>query len=200
MRKYVALVGTNSKRSTNRQLLSFIKKHFSNNIQVELVELGGLPIFDKPRNMKIPPRAMDIADKIDKSDGVIISTPEYDHAAPAVLMNALEWLSYGIQPFMDKPVMITGASFGGLGTSRAQAHVRQMLDAPELRARIMPSSEYMVAHSLQAFDDDGQLFDQNNIEKLEGLIADFQEFVELNSHLKHNLNVSRLDASRIMTN
>ena len=51
-------------------------------------------------------------------------------------MNALSWLSYGIFPFVDKPVMITGASYGTLGSSRAQAHLRQILDAPELKARL----------------------------------------------------------------
>ncbi len=116
---------------------------------------------------------------------MIISTPEYDHAVPAVLMNALEWLSFGIHPFLDKPVMIIGASFGALGTSRAQAHLRQILDSPELQARIMPSSEFLVPNSLQAFDQAGVLMDANTIEKLISLVADFQEFIDLNRHLKH---------------
>jgi Predicted flavoprotein len=51
--------------------------------------------------------------------------------------------------------MITGASYGSLGSSRAQAQLRQILDSPELKARIMPSSEFLLGHSLQAFDDEG---------------------------------------------
>ena len=74
-----------------------------------------------------------------------ISTPEYDHAVPASLMPKLVILRDF--PFVDKPVMITGASYGTLGSSRAQAHLRQILDAPELKARIMPSSEFLLAHS-----------------------------------------------------
>ena len=81
-------------------------------------------------------------------------------------MNALSWLSYGIFPFVDKPVMITGASYGTLGSSRAQAHLRQILDAPELKARIMPSSEFLLAHSLQAFDENNALKDSEQIDKL----------------------------------
>ncbi len=38
--------------------------------------------------------------------------------------------------------MITGASYGTLGSSRAQAHLRQILDAPELKARIMPALNF----------------------------------------------------------
>lgn len=185
MRKFIALVGTNSRLSTNRQLLEFMKKYFANNVAIELVELGNLPMFDKPLGKALPQEVLTIAQKINEADGVIISTPEYDHAVPAVLMNALEWLSFGIHPFLDKPVMIIGASFGALGTSRAQAHLRQILDSPELQARIMPSSEFLVPNSLQAFDQAGVLTDANTIEKLISLVADFQEFIDLNRHLKH---------------
>lgn len=38
--------------------------------------------------------------------------------------------------------MITAASYGNLGASRAHAQLRQILDAPELKARILPSSEF----------------------------------------------------------
>ena len=53
--------------------------------------------------------------------------------------------------------MITGASYGTSRSSRAQAHLRQILDSPELKARIMPSSEFLLGHSLQAFDEQGRL-------------------------------------------
>ena len=138
-----------------------------------------------------------MADKIEQADGVIISTPEYDHSAPAALLNALEWLSFHIQPFVDKPVMIIGASYGALGTSRAQAHLRQVLDSPELRARIMPSSEFMLGHSLQAFDDQGNLTDQQKATKLDGLFKDFQVFVEITKKLK-NANATTYEEVREM--
>ncbi len=79
--------------------------------------------------------------------------------------------------------MITGASYGKLGSSRAQSHLRQILDAPELKARIMPSSEFLVGYSLQAFDENGHLNDANKIEELEGIFHDFIQFVEITNQL-----------------
>ena len=131
MEKFIGLVGTNSDHSTNRQLLQFMEKHFSDKAQIEIIEIKDIPMFTKSEDRKIPHEVQVIADKIDEAAGVIISTPEYDHSVPASLSNALNWLSYGIYPFVDKPVMITGASYGTLGSSRAQMHLRQILDAPE---------------------------------------------------------------------
>lgn len=108
--KFIGLVGTNSSRSTNRDLLNFMKNFFASEAEIELVEIAGLPLFNKPEDHELPEAVRRIAEKIEAADGVIISTPEYDHAVPASLINALNWLSYGIFPFVDKPVMITGAS------------------------------------------------------------------------------------------
>ena len=144
MKKIIGLVGTNSDYSTNRLLLQFMASHFKQEVEMELIEIKDIPMFNKPASTELPQIVQDIADKIDEADGVVISTPEYDHAIPAVLMNALNWLSYGIFPFVDKPVMITGASYGVLGSSRAQSHLRQMLNSPELKARTMPGIEFLL--------------------------------------------------------
>ena len=131
--KFIGLVGTNSKRSTNRQLLQYIQKHFADKADIELVEIKDLPVFNKPANKQLPESVLEIVKKIDEADGVIIGTPEYDHSIPAVLMNALAWVSYGVFPLLNKPVMITGASYGTLGASRAQLQLRQILNAPEIK-------------------------------------------------------------------
>lgn len=183
MKKLIGLVGTNSDASTNRQLLEFMKTHFKDKAEIELVEIKDLPMFNKPADMKLPEAVLDMAKKIEEADGVIISTPEYDHSVPASLMSALSWLSYGTYPFVDKPVMITGASYGTLGSSRAQSHLRHILDAPELKARIMPSSEFLLSHSLQAFNPEGALISEEKTEQLEELFEDYLLFVTMTNQL-----------------
>ena len=183
MTKFIALVGTNSQRSTNRTLLQYMQKHFADKAEIELVEIKDIPIFNKPADKKLPAIVTEIAEKIEAADGVIIGTPEYDHSIPASLMSALAWLSYGIYPMLNKPVMITGASFGTLGSSRAQLQLRQILDAPELKASVMPGSEFLLSHSLQAFDKDGNLIDLETIQKLDALFDDFRLFVKITEKL-----------------
>lgn len=183
MIKLVGIVGTNSKKSTNRQILQYMKKHFSKAVELELIEIKDLPLFNKPSDRELPKGVKEIAKKIEKADGVVISTPEYDHAVPASLMSVLAWLSYGIHPMLDKPVMITGASYGTLGSSRAQMHLKQILDSPELKARTMPGSEFLLSHSLQAFDENGNLIDPENVKRLETLFEDYLVFVKMTKQL-----------------
>ena len=183
MLKFIGLVGTNSKKSTNRQLLQYMQKHFADKADVELIEIKDIPIFNKPSDMQVPEIVKEIAAKIEAADGVIIGTPEYDHSIPAVLMSALAWLSYGIYPLLGKPVMITGASYGTLGSSRAQLQLRQILDSPELKASVMPGSEFLLSHSLQAFDKNGDLIDLETIQKLDALFDDFRLFVKITEKL-----------------
>ena len=195
MNHIIGIIGTNSEQSTNRTLLTFMARHFAKDATIEVVEIKDIPMFNKPSNMEVPKEALALAAKIEAADGVIISTPEYDHAVTASLMNALSWLSYGIYPFVDKPVMITGASYGTLGSSRAQAHLRQILNAPELKARIMPSSEFLLGHSLQAFDENNQLVDAEKVEQLDRIFDDFLLFISITSQLMtaHAANIKEAE-------
>jgi len=187
MLKLIAIVGTNSKRSTNRQLLQYMQKHFADKAEIEL------PVFNKPADKQIPAEATEIAAKIEAADGVIIGTPEYDHSIPAVLMSALAWISYGVFPLLNKPVMITGASYGTLGSSRAQLQLRQILNAPEIKANVLPD-EFLLSHSLQAFDQNGDLVDLDVIKKLDAIFDDFRIFVKVTEKLRNAQELLRKDA------
>lgn len=187
-------MGSNAKSSTNRMLLQYMKKAFADKATIELVEIDVFPLFNKPAFDQLPPEVIDVAAKIEQAQGVIISTPEYDHTIPAALNNALAWLSYGIYPFVDKPVMITGASYGVLGSSRAQQHLRQILDAPEIKARIMPSSEFLLGHSLKAFDEAGELINAENKIKLSKLFDEYLSFINVMEQVTQATSVHRKEA------
>lgn len=194
--KFVAIVGTNSDRSTNRQLLHFMANHFAHQAEIEVVEIKGVPIFTQPEDKVAPESVQVISQKIAEADGVIISTPEYDHSITAALKALLEWISYTDQALMDKGVMIVGGSLGSLGTSRAQSHLRQILDSPELKARVMPGTEYYLSNSGQAFDKDGQLVYPEKVTQLENHFTEFTGFVEILTQLREQGQLtSRHDAN-----
>lgn len=87
--KLIGIVGTNSNKSTNRQLLQYMQQHFADKAEIELIEVKDLPLFNKPADKNVPQVILDIAAKIEEADGVIIGTPEYDHSIPSALMSVL---------------------------------------------------------------------------------------------------------------
>ena len=176
---YLAIVGTNSKVSTNRMLLQFMKEHFKDEAQLELFEIKDLPAFYEPDDNQAPQEVAELSAKILAADGVIIATPEYDHTITAALKSALEWISYTTQALTDKPVLIVGASHGALGSSRAQAHLRQILDSPELAARLMPSSEFLLGKSQAAFNATGTLIYPDKVNELDEIFREFMLFTDL---------------------
>ena len=181
--KFVGLVGSNAEQSYNRKLLEYIRKQFKLKFELELLEIDEVPMFNQDQSWKDSFQLRLLYNKIIRADGVIIATPEHNHTITAALKSVLEWLSCEVHPFENKPVMIVGASYGTLGTSRAQAHLRRILDSPELSARIMPSSEFLLGHSLQAFDEDGNLNNEEKVTLLDGLFEDFEVFSNISKHL-----------------
>ena len=70
--KFIGLVGTNSKRSTNRQLLQYIQKHFADKADIELVEIKDLPVFNKPANKQLPESVLEIVKKSMRLMGLLL--------------------------------------------------------------------------------------------------------------------------------
>lgn len=196
MKKLIGLVGSNSGQSTNRQLLRFMEKHYAAKATIELMEIDHLPLWNKPDNYEVIPEVEKMARKIKEADGVIIATPEYNHSPTAALNNALAWLSYKTYPFVNKPVMIVGASYGTLGSSRAQIQLQQLLEAPELQAHVMPSSEFLLAHSMQAFDEEGTLIFEHKVQELDGIFANFLQFVDIIKQLPNKPTISAETAQK----
>ncbi|MBA1434015.1 NADPH-dependent FMN reductase [Bombilactobacillus bombi] len=176
--KLFAIVGTNADFSYNRILLKYIQKKFAEQADIEICELTDLPAFCEDDDLNNYPQLIEIEKKIAAADGVIISTPEYDHAIPAALKSLLEWMSYKVHPFAAKPVMVVGASYGTQGASRAQLQLRQILVCPEIDAYVLPGNEFLLGNTAQAFDKAGNLTEKIEEQKLENCFHDFVDYIQ----------------------
>lgn len=181
--KLIAIVGTNAKKSYNRNLLQFMKKHFAKKAEIELMEIVDVPMFNETDDQTDTPIIQSFNTKISEADGVIIATPEHNHSIPSSLNSLLEWLSFHIHPLDGKPVMIVGASYNIQGSSRAQLHLRQILDAPGVNAIVMPGSEFLLGRAHQAFDDNGDLQHEGTVDFLDSCFFRFLRFVKVANQL-----------------
>ena len=105
-------------------------------VTVEIYEeLAGLPHFNPDLDIEPPP--LPVAQwrkRIQRVDGLIISSPEYARGVPGSLKNALDWL-VSSDVFPGKPVALFNASDRSVAM---QAALRLILETMSAR-RSLPS-------------------------------------------------------------
>lgn len=177
--KLVGIVGSNAEVSYNRMLLNYMSKEFKSLVEIEVLEIADIPLFNQSKDETMSAPIQKLNQKILAADGVIIATPEHNRTIPAALKSVLEWLSFNIHPLEDKPVMIVGASYYDQGSSRAQLDLRQILDAPGVNAMVLPGNEFLLGKVKEAFDDKGNLKDNQTKKFLASTLIKFIQFVTL---------------------
>jgi len=177
--KLVGIAGSIADQSYNRTLLKFIAKHCQGIAEIEVLDINAVPMFSQDDDQTNSEVIQNLSKKISEADGVIIATPEHNHTVPAALKNVIEWLSYEIHPFDGKPVMIVGASYHTQGSSRAQLHLRQILEAPGVNAIVLPGNEFLLGDVKNAFDENGDLKDKRTVDFLQTTLQKFIKFAKV---------------------
>ena len=179
MMKILAFVGTNADFSYNRLLLRFMKKHFKQMADIEIYEVGKLPPFSVDTPLSEQTEVWKLKQKVKEADGLVFSTPEYDHGIPAVLKSAIEWLSYKTKVLSEKPAMIVGVAYGRQASARSQVQMRQILISPDCNTNLIPGNEVLIGNVRDTFAKDGRLVDQEAIDNLEKCFEHFFEYIQI---------------------
>lgn len=157
----VMLSGSLRTGSFNTALLRALPELAPPSLRLTMLEWRTVPFYDGDQEDRegIPAVVTALQAAIRGSDGLIIATPEYNHAPPGGLKNLLDWLSRGPMPhgLHGVPTAILGASVGTIGTTRAQAILRQTLAA--LNAPTLPFPQVLVTEANNRFSADGSLTD-----------------------------------------
>ena len=173
----LALVGSLRRGSYNRLLYRTAVSLSPAGMTFTEADLRSLPLYDDDVRLEqdYPEAARALRAAVADADGVLIVSPEYNHAVPGVLQNAIDWASRPPdQPFKGKPVAIMGASTGRLGTVRMQHSLRTTLDSLEAHTLLKP--EVMVGDARDCFDET-RLIDDKGREIVARLMTAFEVWV-----------------------
>ena len=122
--KILALVGSLRAASINRQIAELAVAVAADDVTVTIFEgLGELPFYneeiDYAMNTDAPPLGPVAALRAAAADvdAALVVTPEYNGSYPAVIKNAIDWLSrpFGEGALKGKPLAVIGGSFGRYG-------------------------------------------------------------------------------------
>jgi len=136
-------------------------------MEIEIAEIGNLPLFNSDNEETFPIEAQALKDKIEKADGIIIATPEYNRSISGALKNAIDWASrpYGKNSFTKKTVLVSGVSIGKIGTAIAQSHLRVVLN--HLDADVIGQPELHLGPAQEIFDTEGNITNDSTKKLLE---------------------------------
>lgn len=125
----LALVGSLRAASVNRQVAELAAENAPDGISVRLFEgLGDIPFYNEEIDgADAPAAATKLREAIAEADAVLVVTPEYNGSIPAVVKNAIDWLSrpYGNSVLAGKPLAVIGAAGGQYGGMWAHNETRK---------------------------------------------------------------------------
>lgn len=159
--KILGFGGSLRKGSYNWALLENAKEMMPEGADLNLFDLSEIPVYNQDLDSNLPEPVVKFKDAVKASDGILISTPEYNFSIPGFLKNALDFASRPPEdnPFPGKPVAIMSASGSMLGGARVQYHLRQVLGYLDMRQINRP--EVFVASAHTKFDSNMKLTDEN---------------------------------------
>lgn len=123
--KVLALVGSLRAASVNRQIAELAARVAPDGVTVTVFEgLGDVPFYNEEIDDAMgadvehaPAQAAALRAAAADADAALVVTPEYNGSYPAVVKNAIDWLSrpFGNGALKDKPLAVIGGSLGQYG-------------------------------------------------------------------------------------
>jgi chromate reductase, NAD(P)H dehydrogenase (quinone) len=174
----VVIVGSLRKESFTLKIANALAKLAPDTLKLDVVTLHDISFFNQDMEAAPPADWLAFREKLQKSNGVLFVTPEYNRSIPGVLKNAIDVASrpYGKSSFLGKPTGIISNSPGPLGGVSAAKHLQNIL--PGISGPILGQPETYLNGVGDAFDDKGNLVKESMQKVLQQYIEAFAAFVE----------------------
>jgi NAD(P)H-dependent FMN reductase len=147
------------RQSENVARFVFEQTRKRTDVETELIDVCTLPmkLDDAGEQMKDPK----FSATIDRCDGLIIVTPEYNHGYPGLLKHALDM---NLEEYIHKAVGICGVSAGSFGGVRA---IEALLPVMRELGLVTIFWDVNFGNVAKLFDDQGNLLDQSYVRRLD---------------------------------
>ena len=182
LRKVAVIVGSLRKDSINKKLARAIAKLAAGKLDLKLVDISDLPLFNQDLEANYPAAATRVKDEIAAADAVLFVTPEHNRSIPAALKNVIDWVArpYGTSNWPGKVGAIVGTSGGQVGTAIAQDHLRSILVAQGISLLGRPEVYFIYKEGV--FDAEHNVTDPQAKQILHGFIDAFASWIAKLTH------------------
>jgi chromate reductase len=177
-RNVAVLVGSLRKESLNRKMAHALADLAAGALQLEIVEIGDLHLYNADLESNVPPSWGSFRDTVRRADAALFVTPEYNRTVPGVLKNALDVGSrpYGKSVWSKKPAAVVSVSPGAMGGFGANHCLRQSLVFLDMPAMQQP--EAYIGGADKLFDASGKLTSDTTRDFLKKFVDAFAQWIE----------------------
>ena len=174
----VTIVGSLRKDSHTLKVAKALAKLAPASLKLDVTTLHDISFFNQDLEAAPPADWLAFREKLQKSNGVLFVTPEYNRSIPGVLKNAIDVGSrpYGKSSFLEKPTGIISNSPGPLGGVSAAKTLQNIL--PGISGPIMQQPETYLNAIGDAFDANGDLTKESLKPVLQQYVNAFAAHVE----------------------
>ena len=174
----VTIVGSLRKESFSLKIANTLAKLAPASLKLDVTTLGSISFFNQDLEAAPPADWLAFREKLQKSNGVLFVTPEYNRSIPGVLKNAIDVGSrpYGSSVWNAKPAAVVSNSPGAIGGFGAYHQLRQSLVF--LNVPTVNQPETYVGGVAQLFDANGELVNEATAEFLKGFAQTFADGIE----------------------
>jgi len=175
--RILGIAGSLRRDSHNRAMLRAASRLAPEGVTVTVYDgLETVPVFNEDLEANPPPGVVSLRHALARSDGLLLSTPEYNQSVPGVVKNMIDWLSRE-EALSGLAVAVIGASTGPWGTRIAQTSLRQMLLS--VQAVVMSDPTLFVPDVEALLDGHGELADEQTSRRLRQVVSSFGDWIRL---------------------
>ncbi|MDO5639152.1 MAG: NAD(P)H-dependent oxidoreductase [Neisseria sp.] len=173
MTNIALIIGSLSRKSINRAIAQHIAAQAGENIAVEEVQIGDLPLYTQDLDAEDIPAYERVRRQLQNADAVLIVSPEHNRSMPAAVKNLIDIASrpYGKNVWAGKKVAVVTASPGSYGGINSGLHLRQSLQM--LGADMLIAPEVFLSRASDALDENGKVADARTAAFLNKFAAAF---------------------------
>jgi NAD(P)H-dependent FMN reductase len=167
------------RRSEHAARFVFEQTKKRGDVETELIDVRELPmkLDDAGEQMKDPK----FSTAIDRCDGIIIVTPEYNHGYPGLLKHALDM---NLKEYIHKAVGICGVSAGPFGGARV---IQGLLPVMRELGLVVIFEDVNFWKVQTIFDEQGKLLDQTYVRRVDKFLNELIWMARVLRHGRENI-------------
>ncbi len=174
------------RESHQRRLINYLAQCIGGRCEIDILQEVNLPLFnqDLEQSEPIVKSVMDVHQRFNRADGIIVASPEYNGHVSPYLKNTVDWVSrmaridtrYAvINPFRNKPLLLSSASTGWTGGILGLKDARSIFT---YLGNLVVADQICVSDADQWVQNDSYKFAPDFSAHIERVVSEFVSLVE----------------------